>query len=81
MISNTDFRVWKLYKHVLGELIFINPLRNRIYLMFSMIKKIAIVQGPPNTFFLENALKETTEYFLKFRFLFENTIHPFNIGK
>ena len=29
---------------------------------------IIYVQGPPNTFFLENALKKTTEYFLKFLF-------------
>ena len=31
-----------------------------------------------NTFFLENALKKTTEYFLKFLFLFESTILPVN---
>ena len=37
--------------------------------------------GPPNNFlFLENALKKTTEYFLKF-FLFESTILPVNNGK
>ena len=28
--------------------------------------------------FLENALKKTTEYFLKFLFLFESTIFPVN---
>ena len=33
------------------------------------------------SFFLENALKQTTEYFLKFLFLFESTILPFNNGK
>ena len=38
-------------------------------------------QGPPNTFFLENALKKSTEYFLKFLFLFENTILPVNNRK
>ena len=27
-----------------------------------------IIKGPPNTFFLENVLKKTTEYFLKFLF-------------
>ena len=32
-------------------------------------------------FFLENALKKTTEYFPKFLFLFESTIFPFNNGK
>ena len=32
-------------------------------------------------FFLENALKNTTEYFLKFLFLFESTILPVNNGK
>ena len=32
---------------------------------------INILQGPPNNFFLENAYKKTTEYFLKFPFLFE----------
>ena len=26
--------------------------------------------GPPNTFFLENALKKTNEYFLKFIFFY-----------
>ena len=40
------------------------------------------VQGPPNTFlFLENPLKKINEYFLKFPFLFENTILPINNGK
>ena len=39
------------------------------------------MQGPPNTFFLENALKKTTEYFLKFLFLFERTILSINNGK
>ena len=34
--------------------------------------------GPPNTFFMENALKRTTEYFHKFLFLFESTILPVN---
>ena len=37
--------------------------------------------GSTNTFFLENALKKTTEYFLKFLFLFESTILPINNGK
>ena len=32
-------------------------------------------------FFLENALKKTTEYFLKFLSLFESTIIPANNGK
>ena len=40
-----------------------------------------LLQGPPNNFFLENALKKTTEYFLKFRFLFESTILPVNNEK
>ena len=40
------------------------------------------IKGPPNIFFiLENALKKTTEYFLKFNFLFESTILPVNNGK
>ena len=40
------------------------------------------IQDPPNIFFfLENAKKETPEYFLKFLFLFESTILPFNNGK
>ena len=38
------------------------------------------VQGQPNTFFLENALKKTTGDFLKFIFLFESTILPVNNG-
>ena len=47
-----------------------------------MIGSSMQVQGPPNTFlFLENVLKKTTEYFLKFLFLFENTILPVNNGK
>ena len=33
------------------------------------------------TFFLENTLKKTTEYFLKFLFLFESTILPVNNAK
>ena len=37
--------------------------------------------GPPNTFFLENALKKTVEYFRKFLFLFESTILPVNNRK
>ena len=40
-----------------------------------------LITGPPNTFFyLENALKITTEYFFKFLFLFESTIHTYIIG-
>ena len=31
--------------------------------------------------FLENALKKTTEYFLKFLFFFESTILPVNNGQ
>ena len=31
--------------------------------------------------FLENASKKTTEYFLKFIFLFESTMLPVNNGK
>ena len=31
--------------------------------------------------FLENALKKTTEYFLKLNFLFESTILSVNTGK
>ena len=32
-------------------------------------------------FFLENAFKKTTKYFLKFLFLFESTIFPINNEK
>ena len=32
-------------------------------------------------FFFENALKKTTEYFLKFLFLFQSTILSINNGK
>ena len=39
------------------------------------------LQGPPNTFFLEYALKKTTKYCLKFLFLFESTNPPVNNGK
>ena len=35
-------------------------------------------QGPPNTYFFENVLKKTNEYFLKYFFLFESTILPVN---
>ena len=34
----------------------------------------SLITGQPNTVFLENALKKTTEYFLKFLFLFESII-------
>ena len=37
--------------------------------------------GSAKYLFLENDLKKTTEYFLKFLFLFENTILPVNNGK
>ena len=37
--------------------------------------------GSETYFFLENALKKSTEYFLKFLFLFESTILPVNSGK
>ena len=40
-----------------------------------------VLQGPPNTIFLENALKKTTEYFLKFLFLFKSTIFLVQNGK
>ena len=40
------------------------------------------IQGPPNTFFFGKSLKkQTTEYLLKFLFLFESTILPVNNGK
>ena len=38
------------------------------------------IQGPPNNFFCK-CFKKTTKYFLKFLFLFENTILPINNGK
>ena len=42
--------------------------------------KLYRVRQIPCFFFLENALKKTTEYFLKFIFLFESTILPVNSG-
>ena len=42
---------------------------------------LPILQGPTNTFLLENALKKTTEYFPKFLLLFESTILAVNNGK
>ena len=49
------------------------------YFMFKNSWNLTLhIKGPPNTFFLENALKKTTEYFLKFIFLFESTILPVN---
>ena len=45
------------------------------------MNKICILQGSPNTVFFWNALKKTTEYFLKFLFLFEITILPVNKRK
>ena len=40
------------------------------------------VQVPPNNFFaLENALRQKTEYFIKFLFVFESTIVPINNEK
>ena len=48
---------------------------------FSILTKSqAYLKGPPNYFFL-NALKKSTEYFLKFLFLFESTIFRINNGK
>ena len=35
---------------------------------FASNKPTHYLKGPPNTFFLENALKQATEYFLKFLF-------------
>ena len=47
----------------------------------SIVSNNCKVQGPPNNFFfLENVLKKTTEYFLKFLFLFECKILPVNNG-
>ena len=37
--------------------------------------------GPPNIFLLENILKKTTDFFLKFIFLFVSTILPVDNGK
>ena len=42
---------------------------------------INFIKDPPNNFFFENALKNITEYFFKFLFLFESTILPVNNGK
>ena len=39
------------------------------------------IQGPPNNYFFGKCLKKTTEYFLKFLFLFKSTILPVNNGK
>ena len=39
------------------------------------------LQGPPNTFVLENALKKPIEYFLRCSFLFESTNLTVNDGK
>ena len=39
------------------------------------------VQGPQNTFFLENALKKRLNIFTNFFFLFESTILPLNNRK
>ena len=38
-------------------------------------------KGSAKYLFLENVLKKITEYFLKFLFLFENTILLINDGK
>ena len=58
-------------------------IRDRELLVFEsyFANKIKICTGSGKYLFLENALKKTTEYFLKFLFLFESTILPFNNGK
>ena len=50
------------------------------YVTFVVQHRILYI-GSANTFFLENTLKKTTEYFLKFLFLFESTIIPVNNEK
>ena len=52
--------------------------------IFDAIEKqsgIGFIKGPPNTIFLANALKKTTENFPKFLFVFESTILSVNNGK
>ena len=51
----------------------------RIEIMFKNMVKF-IVQDPPNAFF-GKCFKKSTEYFLKFVFLFESAILPVNNGK
>ena len=49
---------------------------------YQVLWQVLLLQGPPSNFvFLENALKKTTEYFIKILFLFESTVLPFNNGK
>ena len=43
--------------------------------------KLHFLKGVRQKPFFENALKKTTEYFLKFLFLFESTIFPVINGK
>ena len=53
-----------------------------LFMSYKILVKYAMtfLKGPPNTFFL-NALKQTTEDFLKLIFLFESTILPVINGK
>ena len=60
--------------------IFVLYCLNNIYDLYFIWRHIKYVTGPPNNFFLENALKKNNEFFLIF-FLFESTIFRVNNGK
>ena len=50
------------------------------YIWFNTIAPEQQLKDPPNDFILK-LLKKTTEYFLKFLFLFVSTIRPVNNGE
>ena len=79
MLENNSLLLFVILACALKNLV---SLRHKKILLFLMACVGWYVQGPPNTFFfLENALKKTTEYFLKFLFIFESTILPINNEK
>ena len=73
----TKLRFFFFFLVFKNKFVFKNVFNFTIYKYF----KIIIYRIRQITFFLENAFKKTTEYFLKFLFLFESTILPVNNEK
>ena len=57
--------------------------KNKIKIDFynKAFNKLTVIQGPPNIFFLENALKKAKKIFSQIPFLYESTILLVNNGK
>ena len=69
--------VYREYKNKISKSIIKISFKVLLCYIFLVLLNI----GSSNTFFLANALKKTTEYFLQLLFLFESTILPVNNGK